>query len=287
MRQNYGINLVADVLKGSKNQKVLQYNFDSLSTYGLLKKYSLKQIKDLISIFIAEDYLCLTDGEYPVVRMTKKGAEVLKCREKIFQRIAKPKEKKEEDNSLFNILRTLRKEIADGESVPPYIIFADSSLHEMCSYLPQDRVSFSKIKGVGEVKLEKYSDKFIAAIQNYMKENNIQKTESAEIAASTEEEKIKTHMVTYDMYKKGMSIDEIAKARNLTPITIQNHIVKCGTEGCDVNWNDFITPEHEAIIINAIKKAGASKLKPIKDLLPPDVDYMEIRACICKNEDIL
>lgn len=295
MQQRFGAVLVADVLKGSKNKKVLQFGFDKLSTYGLLKDYSLKQIRDLINIFIAEGYLYLTEGEYPIVKLTQHGALVLKSQEKVFQRIEKPQEKEEKVNaSLFDVLRSLRKSIAERENVPPYVIFADATLREMCEKLPIDKQSMLKTKGIGEVKFKKYGEDFINAIENYMEEHGIPKphpvetiddvecVDEKEAAAASEE--VKSHVLTYNMFREGKSLDEIAKARSLKIVTIQDHIIRCASEGLEVDWGLFIPSEYESVILKVIEELGASKLKPIKDAVPPEVDYMTIKAVICKHK---
>ncbi len=295
MQQRFGVGLIADVLKGSKNKKVLQFGFDKLSTYGLLKDYNLNQIKDLINIFIAEGYLYLTESEYPVVKLTQRGALVLKSQEKVFQRIEKPHEKEEEVNeSLFDILRSLRKSIAEKEKVPPYVIFGDATLREMCENLPTDKQSMLKTKGIGEVKFKKYGGDFINAIENYMEEHGIPKphpveaiddvecVDEKETAAASEE--VKSHVLTYNMFREGKSLDEIAKARSLKIVTIQDHIIRCASEGLEVDWDLFIPSEYESVILKVIEELGASKLKPIKDAVPPEVDYMTIKAVICKHK---
>lgn len=285
MHQRYGVGLIADVLKGSKNKKVIQLGFDSLSTYALLKDYDLKEIKDLINIFIAESYLCLTDSQYPVVKLTERGAAVLKSEEKVFQRIIKPAEKQKVNENLFDTLRSLRKSIAERESVPPYVIFADTSLREMCEYLPIDKSSMLRIKGVGEIKLQKYGEVFIDAIKSYTEEHGLLGSQiPKENEPANSKDELKSHEITYNMYKEGLSLSEIAKARNLKIVTIQEHIIKCATEGMYIDWSSFIPKDYEEPILKAIQEVGASKLKPIKDALPPEIDYMAIKAVICKHK---
>lgn len=287
MQQRFGTTLVAEVLKGSKNKRVLQSGFDKLSTYGLLKHYDIKGIRDLINIFIAEGYLSLTEGEYPIVKLTQRAGLVLKSEEKVLQRIAKPKEKLEVDDNLFEVLRSIRREIAEAERVPPYVIFGDASLKEMCEFMPLDRTSMRKIKGVGEMKLEKYGDRFIEAIASYVKEHGItvpvMETKADVQEDRSAEEEIKSHVVTYNMFKEGMSLKEIAAARELKEVTLQGHIIKCATEGLEVDWSAFIPSGQEELILNVVKEIGALKLKPIKDALPPEIDYMAIKAVICKH----
>ncbi|SHK50436.1 DNA helicase RecQ [Desulforamulus aeronauticus] len=164
MNEQYGVTLVADVLKGSRSKKIQQYGFQQLSTYGLMKENTAKQIADMIHVLIAEGYLALTEGQYPVVKLRPKAAPVLKGQEKVFQKIRQAPQEPQEDNTLFEQLRELRKELSQQERVPPYIIFPDSTLHELCKYRPTDKDSFLAIKGVGQTKFERFGKRFLEVI---------------------------------------------------------------------------------------------------------------------------
>ncbi|MCT4604922.1 MAG: DNA helicase RecQ [Marinisporobacter sp.] len=284
MKEKYGTSLVAQVLRGSKNKKVLGFGFHGLSTYGIMKEYTEKEIKDMMNILIAEGYLHLTEGQYPVVRLGKKSVGVLKNKEKVLQKIQKRKEEVIIDHSLFEVLRKLRKEISTREKVPPYIVFSDSTLRQMSEYYPIDEEAMLRIKGVGEEKLKKYGDEFLRIIKSYVKENHIEdvKTYTKENIKETKDEKVPSHVVTFNLYKEGNSLKEIALTREMTPFTIQNHIIRCATEGLPVDLDDFIPKEYEALIIQTIKSIGAEKLKPIKEALPKEVDYLAIKAVLCK-----
>lgn len=166
VKGRYGAGLVAEILKGSKNKKVLQLRFDKLSTYGLMNEYTLQGIKDLINMLTAEGYLALTEGEYPVVKLGRKAVAVLKGGEKVWQRRRKKREARE-DNILFEKMRLLRKEIAEREGVPPYIVFPDSTLRELCERLPPDRDSMLKVKGVGQIKMQKFGEEFLRVIREH------------------------------------------------------------------------------------------------------------------------
>ncbi|MCB2289644.1 DNA helicase RecQ [Clostridium sp. CS001] len=298
MKERYGTSLIAEVLRGSKNKKVLDLGFDKLSTYGIIKQYTVKEIRDLINVLTAEDYLLLSEGQFPVVRLKDKAVAVLKNKEKVYQKIEKKKTKAIKDSGLFEILRALRKEISEREKVPPYIVFTDSTLREMSEYFPVDEKEMINIKGVGESKLNKYGGEFIEAIKNYMKENNIElkseilyneetygdeKVECAIMQESEENDKVPSHVITYNMYKQGKTIEEIISERELKSVTVQDHILKCAYEGFDVNLDDFIPKDHEALIVEVIEKIGASKLKPIKDALPKAIDYLAIKVAIFKH----
>lgn len=168
LRERFGITIVAEVLKGSAVKKLLQMKLNTLPTYGAMRDTTLEEIKDLINRLIAEDYLYLTQGKYPVVKLRPKAAAVLRNEARVSQRVVKRQTKLEEDTALFETLRRLRREIADREGVPPYIVFADSTLREMAKFNPTTPGQLLAIKGVGESKLERYGALFLNAIQKYL-----------------------------------------------------------------------------------------------------------------------
>ncbi|MGN7469117.1 DNA helicase RecQ [Brevibacillus sp. SAFN-007a] len=167
MRERFGAALVAQVLKGSKNKKVAQFQFDQLPTYGLMKEYKEKEIADLIQLLIAEGYLQVTESQYPIVKLGERALPVLKGEERVVQKISLRPVALAEDDELFEQLRALRKEISQREGVPPYVIFHDSTLKEMSSLCPTDKEAMLQIKGVGEAKFDKYGHLFLECLQNY------------------------------------------------------------------------------------------------------------------------
>ena len=168
MREQYGITLIAEVLKGCATKKLLQMHFDNLPTYGIMKELSLTELKDLINLLIADDYLYATQGKYPVVKLKPKASLILKHEAKVLQRMVLRQTKLSNDGTLFEALRRLRRKIADTEGVPPYIIFADSTLQEMSQYTPTDSKGLLAIKGVGERKMEKYGFLFLNCIKEHL-----------------------------------------------------------------------------------------------------------------------
>lgn len=286
MKQRFGTVMVAQVLKASKDKKILGLGFDKLSTYGIMKEYTLKEVKDLINVLIADNYLFLTDGQFPVVRLRERAVAVLKGQEKVFQRIQKRKTKKEEDNSLFVLLKTVRKNISEREMVPPYIIFADSTLREMSEYYPIDEEAMLEIKGVGETKLKKYGEEFLKVIINYTAEHGIEGrsggVENKAIDKKSSKDDVPSHVITLNMYNQGKSLKEISEERGMKFTTIEDHIMRCSLEGMTVDLEPLIPEGHEKLIVDAIEKVGAGRLKPIKEALPEEVSYTSIKAVLCK-----
>ncbi|MEW6065881.1 ATP-dependent DNA helicase [Desulforamulus profundi] len=287
MKEQYGISLVADVLKGSQNKKVLQYGFNSLSTYGLLKEYTVKQITDMINVLVAEGYLYLTEGQYPVVKIRPKAIPVLKSQEKVLQKVRRKEQKPATGDLLFEEFRQLRKQISQREQVPPYIVFPDSTLREICRHLPQDKRAFLSIKGVGQAKFDRYGQEFLEVILRHKGQNGISiQTVQAQGGECAGEKEPPSHVVTWKLFKQGYSVQEIAGERNLKPVTIQDHLVRCGLEGYEVDWDTLIPQEYEDLILKKIKELGAERLKPIKDALPEEVDYLAIKAVLCKYKKL-
>lgn len=278
LKERYGISLIAEVLKGSKNKKIRQLGVDTLSVYGLLKEHPLQELKDMINRLIATGYLCLTDSEYPVVKLTGEGVAVLKNEAKVWQKTARKPQATAQDNSLFELLRALRKSIADRLGVPPYVVFADSTLKEMCQYRPADRQALRAIKGVGESKLERYGDDFLRVIRQYSAEHNQPPPSPAAPAAD-----LPSHVVTLGLYQAGQSLAAIAAQRKLTLLTVQDHLMRCSIEGYEIDWSALIPARYEALILAKIDELGTARLKPLKEALPDAVDYAAIKATICKH----
>lgn len=286
MKERFGTTLIAEVLRGSKNKKIYELGFDELSTYGIMKNYTVQEIRDLINVLIADEYLILTEGQFPMVRLRQKAVDVLKQKEQVFQKIRKKKQRAIVDDSLFEELRALRKEISEREKVPPYIIFADSTLKELSQYMPSSLEEMLNIKGIGEAKLSKYGEEFLLAINSYKERKGITITMEKEHESNKEkakkEDATPSHIISLELYRQGKSIEEIAKERNVTCLTIQDHIIKCSVEGQDVDLDRLIPKEYEQLIIDKIKEIGAVKLKPLKEALPKEVDYAAIKAVIAK-----
>jgi len=172
MHERFGLTLVAQVLKGSTDKRLQELRFDKLSTYGLMKERTLADIKLLIQRFVATDYLALTESQYPVLTLTPRAYAVLKGQEEVWQAVPKPEKEKEPPTpELFQSLRALRKEIAAGEHIPPYVVFSDATLQDMCRQQPQTMDELLAVKGIGELKLAKYGKAFLECIKNHTKKS--------------------------------------------------------------------------------------------------------------------
>lgn len=167
MHERFGVKMIAEVLKGSKSAKIKQFNFERLSTYGLMKERKLKVISDLILRLSAMQYLDITESQYPVVTLNELSWQVLRGQKKVWQKMVIVKKAKAK-GELFEALRSLRKELATKEKLPPYMIFSDATLTQMATDKPTDLELMKNIRGVGEFKLQKYGEEFLTVIKSYI-----------------------------------------------------------------------------------------------------------------------
>lgn len=179
VNQRYGANMLIQVLRGSKNKKVLEARLDNVSTYGIMKEYSDSAISEIIMTLVSSGYIHMTHDKYPVLKLTSKSADVLSGKTKLHHKkhLLQKKDEKEKasksikggnidfDIELFEKLKQYRYKIAQEKGLPPYVIFHDIALKEMAAYLPVNKESFLEIKGVGEKKYENYGEGFIDIIK--------------------------------------------------------------------------------------------------------------------------
>lgn len=303
MNERFGMGLVTDVLKGSNSAKIRSLGFDSLSTYGLMKDYSKDTIKNIISFLISEGYIISTGDKYPILSLSASANDILFKNKSVFikKKIEKLSnsttqnkninnnsniENLQYDENLFSLLKSVRMSIAKNLHIPPFIVCADVSLKQMSTFFPLTVESLLQIHGIGAHKVEQYGEVFLNAISNYVIENNIDvSSKSCEVnsfASVLTEKKEETHIITYNLYNGGKSIDEIANIRELTKTTIENHLLKCYENDLDIDLTRCVNTQYENDIISAIDKLGCEKLKPLKEILPDEVSYFDIKYYVLK-----
>ncbi|EJR54978.1 ATP-dependent DNA helicase RecQ [Bacillus cereus VD107] len=279
--QRFGKQMIAQVLTGSKNKKVIEFNFHTLPTYGLLSNRSVKEVSEFIEFLISEELIAVEHGTYPTLKVTEIGKEVLLGKENVLRKERVETRQIVQDHPLFEVLREVRKEIAQGEGVPPFVIFSDQTLKDMCAKMPQSDSELLTVKGIGEHKLVKYGSHFLQAVQHFIEENpNYAETIKTEVVSERKKSgkaSANSHLETYEMYKQGINLVEIAKKRDLSRQTIENHLIRCYEDGMEVDWKSFVPAEYESLIENAVQNAEGG-LKSIKEQLPDEVSYFMIRA---------
>ncbi len=177
--QRFGIGHVIEVLRGAKTQRIFDLRHNQLSTYGIGREQNQDHWSHLLRQLIHCGYLEQDIGNYSVLKLTEAARPLLRGETEltITKPRLKPGRKKrserkivglEYDQELFNQLRGLRKQIADRDGVPPYVVFGDASLAEMAATLPTDQDAFLQINGVGKAKLQRYGGEFMEEIIGFM-----------------------------------------------------------------------------------------------------------------------
>ncbi|GHS96747.1 ATP-dependent DNA helicase RecQ [Bacteroidia bacterium] len=259
--ERVGRGLIIDTLRGSKNAKVLSWRFDRLSTYNICNE-SEQEIAEVFDFLVENGYIFITGDKYPIGKLAPKSEEILKKKERLTmkrnltakrERIEKEeakltKEKKGRDTiyynineQLFNQLKTLRREIADRQKVPAFVIFSDTSLLDMCRILPKTADEFLKVSGVGAQKQKLYAEAFTQIINDFLANNNIEKaTETAfNPAQNLSQSVITNEPVPISVIADKINVDLMA--RNLKPITAKK-------------LNDFLV--EEGLLENIMDDSG-------------------------------
>lgn len=274
-KQRFGMKYIIDVLRGSKSQKIIDKGHHKLSTYGIGKDRTLDEWRVLVRSLLHQGLLEQTTDGYAVLKLNSLSWEVMRKQRSVSisvppkQKVTlKERSKKaQEADVLFQRLRQLRKQLADAQSVPPYVIFGDSTLKLMTQMKPKNKQEFSKLAGVGSHKLNQYGDKFIAVIQDYLQEKDEQ---NGDISS--------TELQTFELHKQGLSIKEIAKERQLSSNTIIRHLSDLIDKNKPVDLNLIVPVEKQKKIIQVLDILGdISSLTPIKEYLGDSYTYDEIR----------
>jgi ATP-dependent DNA helicase RecQ len=294
LNQRFGITYVIDFLRGSKSEKI-RPEHKELKTYGIGADVSKADWQRYIGQLVLQGYLQVTDDDYHTIKLTPTSDTVLKGKQKIEFTLAEDIEVATEiqvpvyEAGLLQDLKTIRFNLAMNENVPAYIIVSDATLLEIATYLPQTPNELGCISGFGEVKLVRYGDAFLQATLAYCHQHNLTskidakqgKTPSRTPKASTATRPFagKTQRESFEMYRAGISITEIASMRNLSPTTVESHLCSFIETG-EMKVSELVSAEKMAFIQDAVANYGAERLAPLKEALGDDYSYAEIKAVV-------
>tara|TARA_R110000868_G_scaffold3285_4_gene21475 strand:- start:3333 stop:5441 length:2109 start_codon:yes stop_codon:yes gene_type:complete len=278
VKETEATGIIIDILRGAKNAAILDKGLEHVKTYGIGHDISWKDWQHYIIQLINQGYIEIAFHDHNSLRLTEFSKNVLFQAAKValtkpidvLEKIGNPKEKttkKSKSSELYERLRLLRHKIALDEDIPAYLVFSDATLQEIETIRPASETEFLEISGVGQRKLEVYGDLFMEEIRNFNNEKKIKKAD--------------THKVTYELYKEGLSIDEISEKRNLKSTTIYSHIAKLYGDGKPIQIYDFISKSE----VESIKKAKTEldsppTLKPYFEYFEEQIDYFKIRLAL-------
>lgn len=290
LKEQVGINMLIDVLRGSKRKELVEKGFDKIKTYGAGSDMSISdwqhvllQLLDQGLIEIAYDQssqLKITEAAKKVlfngakVRMVQ--ASVAKAR--IAQQAQKPKSKIEQfQDALFESLRQLRLAIAQDDDVAPYVVFSDATLTDMVQKIPTSPSAMQQISGVGQVKMERYGEVFIEQILDFLKDYE---------QLHQYVPKGFSQAITYAVARESHSIEEIAHSRKLKAATIGQHLAKLSDEGYDIPLGRFVPQPILQLVQGAMDQIGFDGyLRPLFEHLHEEVPYYMLRLAVTHLEN--
>lgn len=255
-QEKVGMNLLVDILRGSRRREIVENRFNEIKTFGAGREYTFEDWLFLISQMLHTGLIEIAYDDHSHLRVTDEGRKVLFEGKKIKLALPQPKAKPEERLSrapekskaqllkeeLFQRLTALRRTVAQQQGVPPYLIFSDATLDDMADKRPLTDADMLAVSGVGERKLQLYGDAFIEEIRKFVLEKI---GDGTRVTGSTQ-------LVTWDLFKKGHLIEEIAEMREVSTLTIVSHLAAMYERGEMLDIGQWVSPEECDVIQGAL-----------------------------------
>ncbi len=293
LKERFGAGYVIDFLRGSKREKIWEEH-KQLKTYGvgadIHRADWFRYIRELVIL----GYLQVTDDAYPVLKLTTKSDAVLKGLEKVELIGSQIIEERQYEllpfeTGLLNELKLVRRDIAANANVPPYLILSDAALAEMATYFPQTLDELRLISGFADIKLARYGREFLIPVKNYCAKNGLSSSIGQKKAHKAQKTRANrpgntnrssnTAEESFQMYRSGKTVTEIAAQRSLATTTIEGHLSYYIYKG-EMDVQEMVNEEKKLFIKDTVESYGAEKLAPLKEVLGENYSYGEIRAVI-------
>jgi len=299
--QRYGADYTANVLVGSKEQRLLEANHDRLSTYGLLSDHTKKLARDWIEQLVGQGYL-EKRGEYNVLFITERGWRAIRGDET--PRLLKPAGKKRKrvapnswegvDRGLFDTLRVLRRKIAGTRRIPAYIVFGDASLRDMARRRPSSLEGFPEVSGVGQAKARQYGEEFVATISEYSSSHNLDQDVDPSVKPAPKPSRISkrkrtratlnlTKQLAFGWFDRGESLVAVADAIEKKPEIAFKYLLDYIAQKKLTSPEPWVDTATFAQIAEAAKKKGTARVMAILKELNGKADFDQVKislACL-------
>ena len=301
VKESFGADYVAQVLVGSREARILANGHDQLSTYGLLKEERKEAVRDWIEQLGSQGFLERV-GEYNTLKVTPDGRKLLKGDGS--PRLLKPSKKKATsdrgtkvetaswegvDRPLFEVLRGLRRRVAEEHRVAPFIVFADTTLRDLARRRPTSLSNFRQAHGVGEKKTADFGMLFIDVIREHCDEHKLSKDVSVTgdanhrqtPAAATEAVSLSVvKQLAFDLFRQGQSIDQVTSATSRASTTVRDYLVEFITATVQSDPAPWVTETDYLRIRETCRSVGTERLKPIFEALNESIPYDQIRIAV-------
>ncbi len=292
--ERFGAGHVAEVLIGSNTERIKRFGHDRLSTYNLMPDFDKKALMNL-ALQLVDQGLLDREQEHQTLKLNAASWRVLTGKQKVRLRLPQSKVKKTRfddeswegvDRELFEILRTLRKEIAESRGVPPYVIFSDATLRDMARVRPSGDEGLMGVRGVGRKKLEDLGSLFLRAIAEYCSQRGVAMDVDVEERTAVREgptvrpTQSAARVRAFELFKQGCGVDEAAQKIGRARSTTLGYLAEYVEAHRPPRLDAWVSAETQRTIAAAIDEVGETYLKPIFDHLNGAVSYDEIRLVV-------
>lgn len=285
--QRVGMNLLVDILRGSNRREIFEQNYHEIKTYGAGKEYGYDDWLYLLSQMLHIGLVEIAYDDHNCLRVTEEGRKILFEEKKVSLAMPKPKPKPGEKmfepkvveksktqlqkEELLARLQQLRRTMAIQQGIPPYTLFSDVTLQQMAEKRPLSDAEMLEVEGVSERKLQLYGDAFLQEIRRFI----LEKSHSGERLTGS------THFISYHLFLQGLSVEDIARERGFSTLTIANHLATMYERGELFNIDQWVSPEVCDIVQGALPLFEEPfQLKPIFEHFSERYSYDEIRWAI-------
>jgi len=284
----FGVNHIADVLRGADTEAIRQRNHNELSTYGIGRELKREAWQAIGRELLRLGFIECAPGKFATLSLTPAGRDALRQRTPItltkqIEVVGRDQKARagaiECDEVLFERLRGLRRNVADERNVPAYVIFSDVSLREMAKHYPTTATEFRRIPGVGEQKLKDFAEMFLSEVKNYLDANS-RRTFHSDLGLLRPQRRSRlndSETETLRRFQKGESVDQVARARGFVASTIYGHLLAAIERGKIVERDRFFTLEQEKEIAAAFRQISDGKLVDVSALLGNKYDIGLLR----------
>jgi ATP-dependent DNA helicase RecQ len=307
LKEKFGIGYVIDFLKGSNSSKLWEEH-RYLPTFGKGAEHTRDEWRSYLNDLIRQGFLKQSEGEFTLLRLTPEAHKVLyenhpvqlvrvhsrKSNRELRQRNGtRPNNPELPHPELNQLLRQLRRQIADSEGVAAYMVFSDASLAELVTYLPQTTEALHSISGFGQAKVDHYGSTIVEVIRAYCGSNGIEhaperkaRKKSKSSGPRLDKDHLNTRERTLIQFQEGKSIQEIATERKLSPLTIEGHLIEFIKSG-EINVLKFITKERLQELLQHFESNESlinGTLTQAKESLQNQYTFNEIKAAMAYRE---
>jgi len=300
VKENYGVMHIISVLRGESSEKIIRQEHDKLSTYGLLKEISTSTLRDWVYQLISQGMLAQSEEEYPVLKLNAESWAVMRGQKQVrlVQLVLAKRERRKADeprraappvmdlseaeNALYESLKTLRRELAEAERVPAYVIFADTVLLALARYRPQTPVELQWIPGIGEKKSAAYGPRFLEVItasglQPFL--DDIRPSQ-AYIPPKTKPNPSAKKVHAATLFARGHSVPDVMSRMGVAQSTATEYLLHYIETEKPKDVSAWVSDEIYREVLVAVQAVNSVFLRPVFEALEQKVPYETIKIVL-------